>query len=259
MSLDSLSLSSKHHLKKLLLLFKSKRERHLKELDHLLQDVKSDSVDKQQIFSQEEVVSILEEFQCMVKDSTRSELETAANMSAVYASDLYRQAEAAASNFCGDVGSCEEEAKLRKMGELLNISIETEGTQSMQNGNTGPNNNMKLASLTVANAGSGGEGAVSVEEVNRLTEENKVLTERYQVLQKQVLELLKERSSLSGEYETLKGQFLEVKSEMTSANGGCGSALANMEAQLANTKEVLESKNGEIERIKEVFVSFLVH
>jgi len=199
-------------------------------------DVKNDR-GGEAIYNQEDVLNILDEYGSMSKDLVRSELELVANMGAVYCSDLLAQGQQQGLQLCGDIGAVEEETKLEAVASLMDWAGEDEVSL--------PVRKTMLASLS-SNAGGGSGGA----DAEALRDECRTLGERNQLLQRQTAELLRERSSLASELADLKSQFNSVKAELSN-EGKNSAAVQEMEAQLTGTRQMLDSKNAEVERIKE--------
>jgi len=234
MDLDEVN---KAQVKRLLVFVKGKRERHLRELDLVLKEVKEDR-GGETIYNQQDVLGLLDEFHSMCKDLTRGELENIGNMSALYGADLLQQAQSQGLQLCGDVGGIEEESRLQAVADLADWA----GTAPV------PTRAGILGRLP--GAGGSGGGSPQGPDTEALVAENKQLQERFRVMQMQCAELLKERSILSEELEGMRSQFGTMKSQLSGDMAAQG-AVREMESQLANTKNLLESKQGEVERIKE--------
>ncbi|CAD7958166.1 unnamed protein product [Amoebophrya sp. A25] len=221
---------NKAQIKRLYQFLRQKRDRHLREVDEIANDVKDDRCGET-IYNQEDVVTLLDEFSRMVKELVKQELDTLSNMMALYSADLFTQAQSRSVTLGADLSAVEDEGRLTKIAELAD----------WQGNAAAPNKPTALAALGSTTAAKGEDA---------LIEENKMLQERYQGIQKQLSELMRERTSLLEEMNTMKDSFANVKAQM-GADMQNNASVRDMEGQLKSTKLLLESKSSEMEQVRQ--------
>lgn len=227
MELDEIN---KTQIKRLYAFLRTKRDRHLRELDDVASDIKDERMGET-IYNQEDVVCLLDEYGRMVKEIVRQELDGLGNMIALYSSDMLQQAQGQGIQVAGDVSIIEDQSRLSMVAELAEYAGNAAAPVRK------PNN---LAALS---------GAPTQSNAAALQEENRVLQERFEAMQKQLTDMMRERSSLAEELAELKKTFSTVKAQM-GAEMQNNSAVKNMETQLQSTRSLLENKSSEIEKIR---------
>ncbi|CAD7966286.1 unnamed protein product [Amoebophrya sp. A120] len=220
--------SNKAQIKRLYQFLRQKRDRHLREVDDIVTDLKDDRC-AETIYNQEDVVTLLDEFAKMIKEVVKLELDTVTNMMALHTADLFAQAQSRSVQLGSDLSVVEDEARLAKIAELA----EWQGTAG--------NKPAVLASLGSAAAGGSSD---------ELVKENQMLQERYQSIQKQLSEMMSERSALKEELAQIKTSFSTIKDRM-GADLQSTSMVKDLEGQLKNTKMLLDSKASEAEKARE--------
>ncbi len=109
--------SNKAQIKRLYQFLRQKRDRHLREVDDIVTDLKDDRC-AETIYNQEDVVTLLDEFAKMIKEVVKLELDTVTNMMALHTADLFAQAQSRSVQLGSDLSVVEDEARLAKIAEL---------------------------------------------------------------------------------------------------------------------------------------------
>lgn len=215
--------------------FKGKRERHLKELEAISEDVKDDRC-SDDVYNRDDVRSIMDSYCIQVSSAVKEELEKVSNLSAVYVSQLLAQAQAASLTLETDISLIEDQGRIEQIKELA----------SMKPGPPVP----KRGPLPQLNAQGYSNDPALLQECQDLKEENRKMADRFQQMQAQTTDLLRERASLSGELEKVKENFKRVRAEMAGAQLSAG-GIQEIENSLGETKKLLDDKKQECEQMRQ--------
>lgn len=217
--------------------FKGKRDRHVKEIADIAEDIKDDRC-SDDVYNRDDVQSIMDSYCIQVSASVKEELEKVANLSAVYVSQLLQQAQISGLQLETDISIIEDQSRIDSIQELAKF-----GAAPPQ---------PKRASLPQLSAQGYSNDPNLLQECQDLKEENRKMADRFQQMQTQTTELLRERASLSSELEKVKENFKRVRAEM-SAQGGTASAqgIQEIETSVVETKKMLDDKKAECEEMRQ--------
>jgi len=206
---------SKAQIQAYLKFFSSKRDVSVSEIDGMFSDVQ-DARLSDDMFSKDEVVSVLASLKVEVKSVLRRELEKSCKMGAVVLERVLATAEAGGVDVSVDMSKAEDEAAISKLGtgEVL-----TEADAKRLSGA------VRLDSLR-------DEHSRAIAESQRLKEENAALKDKYQAMQARATSALKDVTDLNQEVARLTQELEREKSD-----------------KCATT--VLQSQAGEVAALKE--------
>jgi len=214
--------------------FKGKRERYAELLRERRDDTKSDRLNDD-LYNHDDVENhmdfLAEEFSEMSKD----ELTKVTQISAAYIIELLQQAERHRIELSADISIVEDEKRLSEVNDLAN------------NPNWRPPP-MKKATLSAIN--SDGPDVHSLQEIQDLKEENRIMQDRYQTMQKQLSQLLAERQTLSEELEIVKTNYKNYKRQTEDQSEDTDSKNNNVVYQLHDARGLLAQKKEECEMMK---------
>jgi hypothetical protein len=220
--------------------FKGKRDKALIDRESEKNDFVSDHLsDDAAIFNRTEVENILLMYSQQVMGHLREQLEMTSNLSAVYVSQLFLQAEQAGLLLqVDDISVVEDQSRLTQIQALQGAP---------------PPAPKPRAALPTITASAAPDPQV-LQEMQDLRDSNQQLTERYQAMQGQVSSLLGERSSMSAELDQVKANFEAVMNRMhetgASQDAGMQAATQQLEQTLNQTQYNLDTKSAEAEALR---------
>lgn len=220
--------------------FKGKRDRSLADREAEKEDFKSDRLpDDGVIFSKAEAEALLEAYHAQVTGQMREDLEKSTNLSAVYVSQLFAQAENVGMDMhLDDISMIEDQSRL---GQISLLALE--GAPPLV-----PKPRAALPSLAAP-------GAATVDpaifrQLQEMEEANRQMTERYQLMQAEVATLMKERTMLFTENEEVKAQLGGLLQRMHETGANEGALAQQIEQQLGDANARLQAKMQECDNMR---------
>jgi len=226
--------------------FKGKRERLLSDRESDKEEFKSDRLaDEEAIFNKTDVVDLIDTYHALLIGSIREELENMINLSAVYISQVFGQAETQFGALLdgADVCMIEDQNQRQAIADLV-----TRGAAPAPL----TKRNATLPSLEPTGGTVSADIAVA-QELQDLKAANQQMNDRYRTMQQETATLLQERSSLAQELEKMKINFATLRAQMHALNPECsnpgveiGANALEIERQLNESKATLDVKNAEL-------------
>mmetsp|Transcript_9768 Transcript_9768/g.17247 ORF Transcript_9768/g.17247 Transcript_9768/m.17247 type:complete len:305 (-) Transcript_9768:108-1022(-) len=235
----------KGQIQRFVTFFKGKRERLLADRESEKEEFKDDRLDDGAIFNKSDVVDLIDTYHATIIGSIREELENMINLSAVYISQIFGQAETQFGALLDGADVCMIEDQ-NSVGAI---------TALVQSGAAPAPLTKRVNALTPIDpaAGSSATGDIAMAtELQDLKEENRQLSDRYLMMQKETSALLQERSNLSQELEKVKANFQTLRAHMHALNPECsnngtviGANAVEIEQALNSTKAALDARTAE--------------
>lgn len=216
--------------------FKGKRERYGELIRERRDDTKSDRLNDD-LYNHEDVESHMDFLAEELSEMSKDELMKVTQISAAYIVELLYQAERHRIELSADISIVEDEKRLSEVNDLAN------------NPSWKPPP-MKRSTLSALN--SEGPDVQSLQEIQDLNEEKRVMQDRYQTMQKQLSQLLAERQTLSEELEIVKTNFKNYKrhteDDTDSKNNNVIHQLHDAQGLLARKKEECEMMKSDLNK-----------
>lgn len=235
----------KAQIQRFVTFFKGKRERLLSDRESEKEEFKTDRLDDGAIFNAHDVVDLIDTYHATIIGSIREELENVINLSAVYISQIFAQAETQFGALLDGADVCMIEDQ-NSVGAI---------TALVQSGAAPAPLTKRVTGLAPIDPSAGSSGTADIAmatELQDLKEENRQLSERYLMMQKETSALLQERSTLSAELDQVKANFQTLRAHMHALNPECsnngtviGANAEDIGRQLDNTKATLDLRTAE--------------
>lgn len=221
--------------------FKGKRDRCTSDRFSEKEEFKSDRLsDPGAIFNSTDVEGMIDSYYDAIMGHMREELETTANISAVYVSQLLLQAEQmGAALQVDDISVVEDQSRLGQVSALAAL----QGAPPPV-----PKPRAALASINQ----SGQSDPAVLQEMQDLRASNQTLTDRFQQMQSEMASLLQERSTLTAELDKVKESFQHMVARMNQApvDEETSARVHEMDAALQHSQASLNEKSVEAERLR---------
>lgn len=223
--------------------FKGKRDRCTSDRLSEKDEFKSDRLsDPGAIFNSTDVEGMIDSYYDAIMGHMREELETTANISAVYVSQLLAQAEQmGAALQVDDISVVEDQSRLGQVSALAALQ-----------GAPPPVPKPRAALPTIDQSAVSQTDPAVLQEMQDLRASNQTLTDRFQQMQSDMASLLQERSTLTAELDKVKESFQHMVARMSEApvDDETSARLHEMDAALQTSQASLSEKSVEAERLR---------
>lgn len=218
-------------LSRYLSFFKGKRERLINDRASDLNEFKSDQcADDAQLYNKTDVENLLDTYHAVIVGCIREEVENMVNISAVYVSELYSQAQQLGITLdSADVSLIEDKTRV----DQIKMMMSSGGAPLLQ---PMVSRNATLPTL-------GAQDPAMLQENQDLKEQNRQMNDRYQQMQHEVSQLLKERSVMLRELEEVKSNFTQLRAMQPESAGN--SQINEIERRCMATQGMLDAKKAE--------------
>lgn len=214
--------------------FKGKRERLINDRASDLDEFKSDQcADDAQLYNKTDVENLLDTYHAVIVGCIREEVENMVNISAVYVSELFSQAQQLGITLdSADVSLIEDKTRVDQIKMM------------MSSGGALPLQPMASRNPTLPTLAPGGaQDPAMLQENQDLKEQNRQMNDRYQQMQHEVSQLLKERSVMLRELEEVKSNFAQLRAMQPETAGN--NQINEIERRCMATQGMLDAKKAE--------------
>lgn len=220
--------------------FRGKRERQLHDREVDKAEFKSDRLsDDQALYNKTDVEDLVDAYHAQLIGCNRESIEETINLSAVYVSQLFAQAEQSGLILdVSDVASIDSQHGLSQLASFASTGMV-------------PPLVKRAGTLPTLGALPQSDPAM-MQKVQELEEMNRQMSDRYQLMQSEVSNLLGERSALAGELDKVKANFTQMRMDMhqQGVDSNANVNVVQIEQSLQDTQGMLVAKQHECEQMR---------